>query len=106
MSQSSTSRRDARGRAGRRVVGGVSTLVILALTAGTARAAGTVEFNRDIRPILSENCFLCHGPDSGTRKANLRLDRREVAVELGAIVPGDTEASELLYRINSDDELE
>jgi hypothetical protein len=110
MSQSSTSNRDPQGapsrRAGRRAAGGVSFLGLMALCAGTTPGADVVEFNRDIRPILSENCFLCHGPDSGTRKANLRLDRREVAVELGAIVPGDTDASELLYRINSDDELE
>ncbi|HEX8199765.1 MAG TPA: DUF1553 domain-containing protein [Isosphaeraceae bacterium] len=107
MSQSRIpSRRDRWGRAGRRVVGVVPVLSLLTLGVGTMAAADPVEFNRDIRPILSENCFLCHGPDSGTRKANLRLDRREVAVELGAIVPGDTEASELLYRINADDELE
>ena len=45
-----------------------------------------LEYNRDIRPILAENCFPCHGPDSAARKADLRLDRREAAVEAGAIV--------------------
>src|SRR6516225_4621858 len=44
-----------------------------------------LEYNRDIRPILSENCFACHGPDSASRKAKLRLDVREEAVERGAI---------------------
>ena len=58
-----------------------------------------VEYNRDIRPILAENCFACHGPDSAARKADLRLDQREAAVEAGAIVPGDPETSELIARI-------
>ena len=56
-------------------------------------------YNRDIRPILAENCFACHGPDAGARKAGLRLDRRDAAVSKGAIVPGDPEKSELIHRI-------
>jgi mono/diheme cytochrome c family protein len=56
-------------------------------------------YNRDIRPILAENCFACHGPDAGARKAGLRLDQRDAAVKKGAIVPGDTEKSELVHRI-------
>src|SRR4051794_18070974 len=70
---------------------------------GVNPGADAIEFNRDIRPILSENCFACHGPDSAARKADLRLDRREVAVELGAIVPKDPEASELVARIDEED---
>jgi hypothetical protein len=62
-----------------------------------------VEFNRDIRPILSDTCFKCHGPDSTTRKAELRLDLREAALEAGAFVPGDAEKSELVARIFSED---
>lgn len=57
-----------------------------------------IEFNRDIRPILSENCFFCHGPDSAHREAGLRLDVREDAIE-GAIRPGDSQASELISRV-------
>ncbi len=79
----------------------------LALAMVTPSARGddpaTLEFNRDIRPILYETCFRCHGPDSASRKAHLRLDKREAAVEAGAIEPGDPEASELVARITSTD---
>src|SRR5579864_966466 len=64
-----------------------------------ADAAAAPTYNRDIRPILAENCFACHGPDAGARKAGLRLDRRDAAVTKGAIVPGDTDKSELIHRI-------
>ncbi len=64
-----------------------------------AAAADKLSFNRDIRPILAENCFACHGPDSASRKAGLRLDRREVAVKAGAIAPGNPDDSELINRI-------
>ena len=67
-----------------------------------------MQFNRDIRPILAENCFYCHGQDPNKRKAGLRLDVRDratTAVESGevAIVPGDAGKSELVARIFSDD---
>ena len=62
-----------------------------------------IEYNRDVRPILAENCFRCHGPDSASRKADLRLDRREVAVESGAIVPGKPDESGLVERVFSSD---
>ena len=71
------------------------------------RSGGTtpdnLEYNRDIRPILAENCFACHGPDSAARKADLRLDRRDDAIKAKAIVPGNPEKSELIERILSDD---
>ncbi|MEI7781198.1 MAG: DUF1549 domain-containing protein, partial [Planctomycetota bacterium] len=62
-----------------------------------------LDFNRDIRPILSENCFYCHGQDGQKREADLRLDDRAAAVEAGAIVPGDPGASVILERIHSTD---
>ena len=75
----------------------------------SAWSAETVEFNRDIRSILSNRCFNCHGPDSVTREAGLRLDRRESATgeaDSGerAIVPGDMEQSELLRRVVATDD--
>lgn len=72
----------------------------LALAAAAISAgAEPVRFNRDIRPVLSENCYRCHGPDQNARQAGLRLDRREAAVQTGAIVPGDPQASKLVTRL-------
>ena len=65
--------------------------------------AEKLQYNRDIRPILSDNCFRCHGPDKAIRKAKLRLDQREVALERKAFVPGKAEESELVKRIFSSD---
>jgi hypothetical protein len=62
-----------------------------------------VEFNRDVRPILSDNCFLCHGPDKNRRKAELRLDLRDEALKAEAVVPGKPDESELVARILSTD---
>ena len=73
-------------------------LVGLAI-AGAATGADPVEFDRDVRPILSENCFACHGPDANARQAGLRLDRRAEAVARGVIAPGDSEASEIIQRV-------
>ena len=74
------------------------------LTAMASAAPKKISFNRDVRAILSENCYTCHGPDAAARKAKLRLDKREAAVAenkdgLFAIKPGDVEDSELIYRI-------
>lgn len=63
----------------------------------------TLDFNRDIRPILAENCLYCHGQDANKRQGDLRLDLREAALEKKAIVPGDANGSSLMQRIFSDD---
>ncbi len=77
------------------------TFVLLLFSGGVR--AGDISFNQDIRPILAENCFYCHGQDGNQRKAELRLDVREDAVESGAIHPGEADASELVARILADD---
>ncbi len=71
------------------------------LTLGTTQAESPIDFNRDIRPILSDACFRCHGPDEGSRQADLRLDRRDEA--LRSLRPDDPGHSELLRRIESED---
>ncbi len=72
--------------------------------ASVVSAAPKVDFNRDVRPVLSDNCFACHGPDAKKVKGGLRLDRRDVATKPlksgeTAIVPGKADASELVRRI-------
>lgn len=69
-----------------------------------------IEYNRDVRPILGDSCFKCHGFDKNHRKGDRRLDTRDGALAdidgIKAIVPGDLKASELYARIHSDDEEE
>ncbi len=77
--------------------------ILAALLAALPAFGAKVDYNEDVRPILSENCFYCHGPDGNKRKAKLRLDVREAALEKKAFVPGDVEASELIKRLVSTD---
>ena len=77
----------------------IALLVANAALLAAPASTGKLEFNRDIRPILSENCFQCHGPDKNNRKAKLRFDVREIALEKGAIKPGKPDESELVRRI-------
>ncbi len=69
-----------------------------------AHAAEPVSFSRDVLPILSDNCFGCHGQDESHRKAKLRLDVREAALAKEAFVPGKPEVSALIERIITTDE--
>lgn len=64
-----------------------------------ADASTKLSYNRDILPVLAENCFACHGADGNTREAGLRLDQREAAVDYGAITPESPDDSELISRI-------
>lgn len=102
-------------RGSRRLVVGQSLWLALAVLSGpVARADGPpatarVDFIRDVRPILSDTCFACHGPDPNVREADLRLDTREgtfATTKSGVtpVVPGDLEASDLYFRVTADDD--
>ncbi|MBL8830080.1 MAG: PSD1 domain-containing protein [Planctomycetaceae bacterium] len=81
-------------------------LLLAALLLSSAQQvvqADPVSFSRDVRPILADKCFYCHGPDAAHRKAELRLDDRAAAVSSGAITPGKPEASALVARIFATD---
>lgn len=87
----------------------VAAWLTLTLSAGAGSLKSDIRYNRDIRPILSENCFPCHGTDSAARKAGLRLDHFETAtnkLEDGtfALVPGQPKKSELIRRISATDD--
>jgi len=83
------------------------TLSLLFVSLPLAASAAPVDFAREIQPILSENCYHCHGPDAGAREAKLRLDTKEGAYRtldgVTVVKPGDTAASDLVVRILSDD---
>ncbi|WP_425397690.1 PSD1 and planctomycete cytochrome C domain-containing protein [Aeoliella sp.] len=82
--------------------------LLLVSASSAAWAEAPISYNRQIRPLLSDRCFQCHGPDQGTREAGLRLDEREAATSetdsgYVAIVPGNLDESELVARIATDD---
>src|SRR3954471_18950856 len=82
--------------------------IVTVLAFGGIVTAKNVDFNRDIRPILSNNCYACHGPDSAAREADLRLDVEESAKSVRdqkvVIVPGNIVESELISRVTSPDD--
>jgi len=86
----------------RRLVTSFALLAIGVARLGAAET-GFVDYTNDIRPILSENCFYCHGPDANKRKAKLRLDERAEALKAKAFIPGRPDDSALIKRIFSQD---
>ncbi len=87
----------------------LASLLASAVRAETPTANSRIDFARDVRPILSNHCWSCHGPDEATRQAKLRLDRRDSATaktESGkiAVTPGNPNVSELVSRINARDD--
>ncbi len=83
---------------------GLFVVAIQILSVERAYSEGKLLFNRDVRPILSDNCFACHGPDAKHREADLRLDVREAAVDFGAIRVGNPDESSLIERIESSED--
>src|SRR5436305_1017675 len=78
-----------------------AAVLLAALPAGSF--AQPADFRRDVLPVLTANCFACHGPNASKRKAGLRLDDRAVALKKGAIVPGKPAGSELVARVTAAD---
>lgn len=88
---------------------GIWSALLSLATLTNALAAAKVDFNREVRPVLSDNCFACHGPDTQKVKGGLRLDLREIAIKPAksgqiALVPGRPEESELVRRLETTDE--
>jgi mono/diheme cytochrome c family protein len=79
-----------------------AALCLLVWLATSVNAGAQVDFNRQVRPILAEHCFQCHGPDGDKRSADLRLDV-EADAKKSAIVAGSPGDSELIHRITSTD---
>jgi len=86
------------------VIGSIClSLVLSPVSAGGQKSS--VDFDREVRPILSDNCFACHGPDENQRKAKLRFDTKEGSfAKPGVITPGDASKSKLYQRVSSKDQ--
>ena len=82
---------------------GLAASTLLGVSTRSQADEEQLEYNRDVRPILADNCFACHGADSASRKADLRLDVREAATEYGAITEGKPDESEVIARVFSED---
>src|SRR5438105_679152 len=86
----------------------IATFLLAQAARGADAIPAKLEFNRDVRSILADKCFKCHGPDGNARKASLRLDHRDDALaphDNGRpIVPGKPDESEFVRRIESTDE--
>jgi hypothetical protein len=109
MSDQARSWRAAYSRPGGSIVAAVLGALVIAVVPRAAAADGDpIDFHRDIRPLLSDKCFQCHGPDRAQRQADLRLDVESSAKRdvdgVRPIVPGDPDASELVRRITSSDD--
>ena len=96
----------AEGRKGHELGKAAVPVGVFVCLAAAVLPGQEIEFNRDIRPILSDQCFACHGPDVANRKTKLRFDteagaRIELAQGRFAIVPGDPEQSEIVRRVTS-----
>jgi hypothetical protein len=83
---------------------GLLCLLLSATGATASPPAGKVDYNFQVRPILADRCFVCHGPDEKNRKAKLRLDLPDIARARRAVVAGKPEESKLIERITADDE--
>ena len=88
------------------VLCGLFGLLMPQVHADPANRSDVISYSTDIRPILSENCFYCHGQDSNKRMADLQLDTQASQEESGMIVPGDPDSSEMIRRILSTDDSE
>ena len=85
-------------------------LIHLFLLISFSWVSAEVDFNRDIRPILSDKCYKCHGPDAKNQKSDFRIDSFEEATKehdgFVGLTPGDLEESEIHWRIHSDDPID